>query len=201
MIHIYGSPKSSAGRCYWVLEELGLPYEKKSLDMQKKEHKSEAFLQLNPNGKVPCLVDEDFVIWESMAINTYLCEKYGRQFLGKTPQEQGLISQWSIWSLVDLQRPLIDMFIQLVFVPEERRDLDLLERSRKVALPLLAILNQSLHGKEYLVGERFTLADLNVASVTNICQAVHIDLSQNENLTRWMNHCTSRPASKKVASL
>lgn len=201
MIKIYGSPRSSARRCFWTLEELGLPYERQPLDMQKKEHKEEKFLKINPNGKIPCLIDGDFVIWESMAINTYLCEKYNKQLLGKSPEEQGEIFQWSFWSLVELQKPLIDMFIQIVFIPEERRDLDLIERSRKAAEPLLHILDAKLAGQQYLVGNRFTLADLHVSSVAMVNFAIHNDISKFKNLSQWLTTCTNRPACKKVMEM
>src|SRR3989344_9118391 len=122
MIKIYGAPRSSAGRCFWLLEELALPYQAMPVDMRNKEHKSEAFLKLNPNGKVPALVDGDVVLWESIAINHYLADKYRPELLGKTPVERGLEQQWSTWSMVDLQPPLVDLIIQMVLTTEEKRN-------------------------------------------------------------------------------
>ena len=76
MVEIYGSPRSSASRCFIVLEELGIPYKAMPIDMSNREHRSDAYLLLNPNGKIPCVNDDGFVIWESLAINHYLVEKY-----------------------------------------------------------------------------------------------------------------------------
>ncbi len=90
MITLYGPARSSAGRCFWLLEELGLSYENKPVDMMKKEHKSDWFLKVNPNGKVPALVDGNTTLFESMAINYYLAEKYKPEFLGKTVEEKGI---------------------------------------------------------------------------------------------------------------
>lgn len=65
MIKLYGSPKSSAGRCVWTLEEIGVPYELIGVNMQAKEHKSPEFLAINPNGKIPAMVDGDLTLFES----------------------------------------------------------------------------------------------------------------------------------------
>jgi glutathione S-transferase len=199
MVKIYGSPKSSARRCYWLMEELGIQYERQLLDMQKKEHKSESFLKLNPNGKIPCIVDGPFVLWESMAITQYLADKHGKSDLvGKTVEERAQIQQWTIWSIAELQRPLVDLLIQVFFMPPEKRSQDVIDKAKKAAEPLLAILDQELKGRKYLVAERFTLADLHVASVVNINYMVRNDISHFQNVSTWMDHCMSRPAFRKV---
>jgi glutathione S-transferase len=201
MIQIYGMPRSSAGRCFLLLEELGLPYEVMPLDMAKKEHKSEKFLKLNPNGKIPCLIDDGFVIWESLAINFYLADKYKPQLLGKTPQERGLVQQWSTWALAELQPPLVDMLIQLLFVPEERRNMKVVEEATQSILPLLQLLDQSLEGKSYLVGNNLTLAEFNVGSIVNIAAGLKISLDPYHNLTSWMSTLKDRPSFKKFTDL
>ncbi|MBX3021749.1 MAG: glutathione S-transferase family protein [Bdellovibrionales bacterium] len=202
MIQIYGTPRGSAGRCYMMLEEVGQPYEIMPLDMmEKKEHKSPEYLKLNPNGKVPCLIDGDFVIWESTAINFYLAEKYKPELLGRTPEEKGLIQQWSTWCMVELQPPLVDMIIQLMFVPEPKRDMALVERSKEKVPPMLAVLDQAMMGKTYLVNERLTVADFNVASVVNIAAAMKFDLSPYKNIERWFSGMKERPSFKKFIDL
>jgi glutathione S-transferase len=199
MLKIYGSPRSSAGRCFVMLEELGVPYEVMPMDMRARQHKSPEFLKLNPNGKVPVLLDGDFVIWESIAINHYLCEKYRPSLLGTGPQNRALIQQWNTWCMVDLQPPLIDMLIQLIFVPEERRDMALVERSRKKALPYLDVLEKGIGNKTYLVGEEFSVADINAGSVANLALALGISLGDKPNLSRWVKMLKSRPSFQKFA--
>jgi glutathione S-transferase len=202
MIKIYGSPRSSAGRCFLVLEELGLPYETPPFNiMERKDHKSAEFLKLNPNGKVPCLVDGDFVIWESMAINHYLVDKYRPAFLGTTPEERGLSQQWSLWTLSELQPPMVDIIVQMMFVPEDRRDLKVVEKAREKVPPLLDILERQLEGREWLVGHSFLLVDLNVASVVNIAQTLKIDLEKYKHLTAWFSRIKARPSFRKFAEL
>ncbi|MES2962695.1 MAG: glutathione S-transferase family protein [Bdellovibrionota bacterium] len=199
MLKIYGSPRSSAGRCFVLLEELGVPYEVAPMDMRARQHKSPEFLKLNPNGKVPVLVDEDFVVWESVAINHYLCEKYRPSLLGSGPRTRALVQQWSVWSMVECQPPLIDMLIQLLFVPEERRDYALIERSRKKALPFLDVLDKGIGNKTYLVGHELTVADFNVGSVANLALALGISLGDKPNVMRWVSMLKERPSFKKFA--
>lgn len=201
MITIYGSPKSSSGRCFWCLEEIGAKYEAKSVNFKEKEHKSEAYLKINPNGKVPALVDDGFVMSESMAINLYLAEKYKPELLGKSINDKAKVSQWSIWAIADLQPPLIDIFIQLVFVPEERRDTAVIEKAQKKLPDLLEILDTQLENNDYLIGNEFSLADLNVNSVVSICFHVNYDLSKYENIKRWLSKIGERPAFKKYMEL
>lgn len=201
MIYIYGSPKSSSGRVYWMLEELGLSYEAVKLNMRDKEHKSAAFLKLNPNGKIPCLKDGDFVIWESTAINHYLADKYSPALLGSSPENRGLVQQWSIWSMLELQKPLIDIFIQKIFVPEDKRDYGLIEKNEKICLPLLSILDSELESKKYIVGESFTVADLNLATVVRIASAIQMDISTFKNIQVWLSGLMDRPAFQKYIKL
>lgn len=201
MIKIYGSPRSSAGRCFWMLEELGLPYETIHLDMKNKEHKSEWYLKINPNGKVPALVDGDFVIWESMAINNYLAKKYNSPLAGKNVEEEGQILQWSFWALVDLQEPAVSWLIQEYFVPADKRNMQVIEDAKTKVTGFLKVLEKSIEGKVFLVNNRFTVADLNVASVVNVLVELKYDFSEFKIIQQWMKDCTDRPAFHKLATL
>lgn len=192
MITIYGSPKSSSGRCFWCLEEVGVGYETKSINFSEKEHKSEKFLEINPNGKVPALQDGSYVIWESMAINFYLADAYKPELLGKDVKERGSVRQWSFWAIADLQKPLIEIFIQLVFVPEERRNQKTIETNQEKIPNLLGALETSLTSKNFLVGNSFTLADLNTVSVVLILKEIKYDFSEYINLNRWMEEISER---------
>lgn len=201
MVKIYGIPRTSSGRCYLILEELGIPYENPPLDMRKQEHKSDAYLRLNPNGKVPVLVDGDFMIWESIAINNYLCDKHRPELLGKTPQERGIQQQWSTWAMVELQPPLVDIIIQMIFTPEEKRSMAVIEKARERVPPMLKILEKALEGKDYILGKSVCVADFNLASVVNIAQNFEFDFKPLPNITAWMARMKERPSFKKVAEL
>ena len=201
MINIYGSPRSSSGRCFWCLEEIGEIYDAKPLNFKEKEHKSPAYLKINPNGKAPTLTDDDFVIWESIAINFYLAETYKPELLGLDNKQHGLVQQWSLWGIAELQPPIINTFIQLIFVPEERRDNGIIEKAMAKIPGLLKVLNDALEGKNYLVGNDFTLADLNVASIATLCSEIKFDLTSYKNIQAWLTQISERPAFKKYQKL
>jgi len=201
MISIYGSPRSSSGRCFWTLEEIGVEYVAKSLDFKEKEHKSEVFLNVNPNGKVPALTDGDYVIWESMAINMYLAEAYKPELLGNNPKERGHVYQWSIWAIGDLQTPLIDIFIQMVFVPEERRDMEKVDKAKAKLPALLTMLDNALNKSDYLLGDHFSLADLNTMSVVQICDHLKYELNDYKNILKWKKTISERDGFIKYSKL
>lgn len=201
MINLYGSPRSSAGRCYWTLEEVGVPYDRKEVDMKNKEHKSPDFLKINPMGKVPAMIDGDTTLFESMAINYYLADTYKKELLGNTPGERGLVQQWSFWSIVELQGPIIEIFIQKVFMPEDKRDQKIIDHALSKLPNLLGVLNNSLSGKKYLIGNQFTLADINTASVASICPLIGVDLSAYPNITSWLGAISDRPAYQKYQTM
>lgn len=182
-----------------MLEECGLKYEVMPMDMKAKQHKSTDYMKLNPNGKIPTLVDGGFVVWESIAINRYLAEKYKPELLGKSIEDRAHIDQWSVWSMVECQPPLVDLLIQIAFVPEPHRDNNLIEKSKERIPQKLTVLDQSLQGKEYIVSNFFSLADLNLASVVNIAPALGLDIHEFKNITKWLEKIKQRPSFKKFA--
>jgi glutathione S-transferase len=201
MIQIYGQVKSSAGRCFWLLEELGLPYEQKNVDFSLKEHKSDWFLKINPNGKVPAMVDGNFTLFESMAINYYLTEKYKPSFMGNTIEEKAMTHQWSFWAISELQAPFVEILIQKVFIPEERRNYKIIEDNEKMLTDLVAVFDNSLNNKKFINGNEFTLADLNVASVVSIAHAINFSLEKYHNINKWFSAISERPSFQKYMNL
>lgn len=188
MIKLYGSKMTSAFRNHILLSEIGLDFEKAPLDMSKAEHKSADFLKLNPNGKVPCLIDGDFVLWESMAINSYLCAKYKPELLGESMEERALIEQWSYWAIVHVQPFLFRLLMS--------KDETVLKECRKTLPPMHQLLNDHLADKTYALGEKFTLADINLGSVIMVNNLVKNDISAYTNITKWLKLLLERPCFK-----
>ncbi len=197
MITIYGSKRSSAFRCIWLMEELGVPYEVKILDMAKGENKTPEYLKLNPNGKIPTLVDDGFVLWESMAINYYLLEKYeGVWLVGTTAQEHAQVNQWNFWFLIHLYEAFHPLVMQ---VYRKLPDSEATKRSHEELLPrYLKVLEDHLSNKEYMVLERFTLADLTGISVVKSAAFVNYDLGAYPHIRAWMEQVMARPAYQKL---
>ena len=201
MITLYGSARSSAGRCIWALEEAGVAFTQKDVDMKNKEHKSADFLKINPMGKVPALVDGDVTLFESMAINYYIADTYKKELLGTNALEKGLSMQWSFWATSELQPPIIEVFIQKVFVPEDKRDNNIIEKNLNKLPELLTVLNNSLADRKYLAGNQFTIGDINTASVVSICPMMGVDLGAYPNIKTWLAAISDRPAFQKYQSL
>lgn len=201
MITLYGSPRSSAGRCIWALEEAGVAFTQKDVDMKNKEHKSADFLKINPMGKVPAMVDGDITLFESMAINYYIADTYKKELLGTNALEKGLSMQWSFWATSELQPPIIEVFIQKVFVPEDKRDHNVIEKNLNKLPELLTVLNNSLADKKYLAGNQFTIGDINTASVVSICPMMGVDLGAYPNIKSWLGTISDRPAFQKYQGL
>ena len=184
-----------------MLEELGFAYQHVPLDMRNKEHKSEKYLQINPNGKVPAIIDGEYIIWESMAITSYLAKKHGSPLAPQNVEEEGHAMQWSFWALVDFQPHAVNWLVQEKFVPAEVKNEKVIEDAKAAMPRVLGVLEKGLQNKKYLLGSRFTVADVNVATCVNLLQNLGYDTSSYSNVTQWMNACMERPAFQKLQNL
>ena len=206
MLKVYtpsGTPliASSSGRCFLLLEELGLSYEPIFIDLKKGEHKSEEYLKINPNGKIPTLIDteEDFILTESMAINHYLCEKYKPELLGTSLKERANISRLNYWIISEYQMPLVHLMIQSRFMSEDKRDPKQIETLMEKVNRVNKILDQELEGKNFLNGDTISVADINVAPVASACFMLNVDISELKNFSKWIGNMCSRDTFKKLS--
>jgi glutathione S-transferase len=195
MITLYGISASRAFRCLWMLEELGLEYEHVQTNFVG-DNKQPDYLAINPNGRIPTLVDGDTVLWESMAINLYLAAKYDGGLQPKSVEDLGRATQWSFWVMTEIEKPLLEYFFHTVILPEDQRDAAVPPAAAKQLEAPLGVLDGALEGRDHLVSDRFDVADLNVASVLSWALPARLDLSAFPNVTRWLTACTSRPASQ-----
>lgn len=185
MIKVYGSPRTSASRCFLLLEELGLPYEEIPVDLARGEQKEAAYLQINPNGKVPAMIDGENVLWESCAINNYLAEKYRPELLGKDALEKAKGLQWSFWTMIELQNPLVEILIQKLFVPENKRNISTIEKNLEKLPRLFQILDNHFATHKFLTGNNINVADFNLTTVINMTSMLGINISQYTHLNNW----------------
>ena len=162
MIKLYGMPKTRSTRITWALEEVGAEYQYISVNLVKGEGQSPEFLALNPAGKVPVLVDAELVLTESAAICTYLGDRFPETGLVPRPgtAERAQYDQWCFFVLTELEQPLWTIGKHKFALPEERRVPEIKETAIWEFSRAASILAKGLAGKEYLVGGRFTMADL-----------------------------------------
>ncbi len=201
MIELYGNPRSRAMRCLWMLEEIGVPYRLIEKSTRADDLQTAEYLRLNPNARIPTLVDGSFVLWESMAINLYLAQKYEGSMHCSEAEVLGLAAQWSFWAMLEMEHLLLDLLMHRALLPEFVRDPSYAERDELLLNRPLKVLNNSLAGRKYLVGKSFTVADLNVASILAWGKMGRLDLSKHSDVTRWLDDCLSRPAYGRVRDL
>ena len=197
MVKLYGPKRGSAARCHVLAKEIGLEYEAISIDLGKGEQNSPEYLKLNPNGKVPSLVDGDFVLWESAAINNYLASRYKPELLGDSIEDKALIDQWSYWGMLEIQPHIHRIGFQKFRVPDDQRDENAIQEAVNALPGVLKILDEHLSDREYMLGDRFTLADINLGTVVMGTQRIEFDLSDYSNINRWMQMILKRPSFKE----
>jgi glutathione S-transferase len=198
MIKLYGSSMSRAGRSLWALEEAGVKFEQVLVAETRKPE----YLKINPNGHVPTLDDNGTILWESMAINLYVAEKYGKPPLWPSSVEgHGACYQWSLWCMTEVETSLIDVFMHRMMLPAEQRDEKVAVAALEKLKAPLKVLDDHLQKSDYLLGKEFTIADLNVASTLSIAQYIQLDLAPTPKAQKWLQKCLERPAHQRVGAM
>jgi glutathione S-transferase len=180
-----------------VAADLGLALEIVDVDLRKGETKTEAFLAMNPNGKVPVLVDGDFVLWESRAINGYLASlKPERGLYPDDPKRRAIVDQWSYWQAVHLspaiQRVVFERLLKTMFGmgdPDEAA----IEGQLKEIAQLLPVLDANLADKEWVAGD-LSVADFAMASTFVYRKGAGIPLDDSPHVAAWMARMEARPS-------
>jgi glutathione S-transferase len=193
---IYGIPQSRAARCLWMARELGIPHENVPVHF-KATKESPELVKANPNARIPALETEDgFTLFESMAINLYLARKHGAAS-GIAPaslEEEAIATQWSFWVMTEIEKPLLLILLHTVgMAPAEPAAL---EKAQAELQRPLGVLDRELAGQEWLMGGRFTVADLNVACVLAWAKGAKLDLAAFPHVAAWLGRCLKRPAFK-----
>ena len=194
-VKIYGPTASRAARALWAVNELGVPFEHVPIEM--KDIKSPEFLAINPNGKVPVMVDGSLTLFESMAINLYLAKKYNKNGLyPASVEDQALAEQWSFWGMTEVEKSLLTILIDMFMTAPDKRKPDVVADALKALPKPFGVLNGALQGREYLLGSKFTVADLNLASICSWSRPIKYDFTPFPNVGAWLDRCLSRPAYK-----
>ncbi len=197
-LRIYGVARTRAFRVLWMANELELDYEHVPIEIGPAGAGKPEYLAINPNGRLPAIDDGGFILWESLAITLYLAKKYG-QFYPTTLEGEGKAWQWSLWSVQEVDQGVNVWSLHALRLPPADRDPEQLTKALRVLAPLLKVLDGALAGRTHLLGEDFTVADLNVASV--IIRAIDMDLSATPRVREWLKRCLERPAARATRVL
>lgn len=163
-VKVYGVPPTRVLRALWLLNELEIEYELVPTEPLGEETRSPEFRALNPAGKLPVLVDGDVVLTESAAIQLYLAEKFPAA--GLIPEnivDRAQMYRWIFFLVTEIEQPLWRIARNTAIYPEDKRIPADIEMAAHECKAMLAVLEQHMHGREYLVGDRLSVADLNAA--------------------------------------
>jgi glutathione S-transferase len=201
-LKIYGIPRSRTFRTLWLAKELGLDYDNIAVDFTTGETRQAPYLAINPNGHVPTIDDNGFALWESMAINLYLAKKYGLGSLYPTTLEgEALTWQWSFWGMTELERHVLTAMFNRAIYAEDRRDAAAADAAEKELQDPFRVLDGAVTAAPYLLGDAFTVADLNVASVLSWARPARLDFAPFPKAADWLSRCALRPAAKAARDL
>jgi glutathione S-transferase len=199
-LRIYGVARTRAFRALWIAQELGLDYEHIPIEIGQAGARKPEYLAINPNGRLPAIDDGGFTLWESLAITLYLAKKHATGRLYPTTLEgEAKAWQWSLWSVQEVDRGVNIWSLHAVRLPPEDRDPQRLAEALKVLESPFKVLDSALAGRSYLLGDDFTVADLNVAAV--ISRAIDMDLSATPRLGDWLERCLERPPARAARAL
>jgi len=190
---LYGISGSRALRAIWGIEETGIDYEHVPVTYGP-DSKGADYLAVNPNGRIPALVDGELQLFESMAINLYLAKRYGGVLYPASAEDEARAWQWSIWAISEIEPLQMQIVIQKLFTPEEKRNPKAIEGAGKSLQRPLKVLDAALAGRDWLVGSAFSVADLNVAAVMHLMKMIDFGYAEHANVQRWASACYARPA-------
>lgn len=198
---LYGSPRTRASRCLWMLEELGLPYEHVPLNPVVGQTRTPAYLAINPLGKVPTLVDAALILTESTAINIYLAERQPTALWPGDTVARARIHQWTSWATTELEFPLTVMVRAMRAAAPELPDAALVKGCLEDCATAMGALESYLAaGHQWVADDEFTVGDINVAFSVNFV-ASRLEMDRFPTAKDWLDRCLQRPAWKRVAAL
>jgi glutathione S-transferase len=203
MIALYHSPRTRSLRVLWLLEELGLPYELHTLAFTPDSLKGADYLKVNPLGKVPSITDGELTMFESGAIVEYLLERYGNGRLAPKvgTAERGAFLQWVHFAEATCLPPLSDLAQHTIFKPETERIAALVPDAQARIATWLGVLERAAAGKQYLLGDDFTGADVMIGYSLLLTKWFGLlGEPPYANLSAYLARLERRPALQKALS-
>jgi glutathione S-transferase len=203
MLKIWGRTNSiNVQKVLWCCGELGLEYERIDAGMEFGVNSTPEYKAMNPNGLVPTIADDGFILWESHAIVRYLARKHGTGKLW--PDDLRVTAdadRWMEWSATTMWQNLRPVFWNLVRTPPEKRDMVLVEDHRKKWAANLEIVEANLAHRDYIAGKSFTMGDIPMGVAAYRWFGMPIERPPLPHFERWYKRICERPAFKQHCML
>ncbi len=195
-LKVYFAPNSRAVRTVWLLEEIGKPYELERFTLGQKEMRGPEYARINPNGRVPTLIDGETTITESTAIAQYLGAKYAPELI-PTPNASNfaMYLQWLNYAEGMIMPPINNFVVETILLPPERRNPEIAARAMKLLNRVLVAAEAHMAGREFIADE-FTVADTITGHAVIISRRFGADFSERPNLSAYADRLEARPAFK-----
>jgi len=187
-------------KALWCIEELGLPYEREDAGMQFGVVNTPEYRKMNPNGLVPTMDEDGFILWESHSIVRYLAAKHGKGVL--QPMEEharAIANQWMDWAF-SFQGSVRDAFWNLIRTPADKRDLKAVEASRLKSGEMARILDAALADRMYVAGA-FSMGDIPIGCEVQRWLRLPMERPRLPNLEAWFERLGARTAFKKIVDI
>ena len=202
MLTIYGIARTRTSRTLWMAHELGVPYRHVKTSKLDGSTVTPEFLALNPNARVPTIDDDGVVVWESVAINLYLAKRCGGPLAPRDLAEDAHMTMWSVWAMTELEPEAHEVLLHTLNLPEaERKPARIAHAMENLRRPMLVLETALTKGNGYLVGGRFTVADINAAGVVFYLRGAPDALNGWPAIAKWYRAATERPAFKTMMKL
>ena len=203
-IHLYTASTMNGWKPVVFLEEAEVEYDITPIDFSKLEQKAPDYVKLNPNGRIPTIVDrsnDNFVVFESGAILWYLAEKYGK-FLPKDPNRKSETLQWLMFQMGGVG-PMMGqaMYFQRIAAKNGEDNPFAIKRYVDESRRLMEVLNARLQGRTYLVNEEYTIADMATYTWARAYYWANVSVDGLPHLQAWFDRIDNRPATQRALEI
>jgi glutathione S-transferase len=194
-MRLYGYPNTRSTRALWALEEAAATYNYVQVNLLKGEGRSAAFLEINPGGKLPALVDGNLILTESAAICMYIADKFPAANLAPAhgSLQRAQFNQWCFFALSELEQPLWTLSKHTFALPEKYRVPEIMDTTRWEFARAATVLAAGLGEREFIVGDTLSVADILIANTLNWARARNVDV-QPTSLNAYADRMLARPA-------
>ena len=199
MLRLLGRATSgNVQKVLWLMEELGLEYQREDYGRQFGNTADEAYLSLNPTGKVPTLVDGETIVWESNTILRYLCAREDSTLLPARPAPRSAAERWMDWQLASLNGPYLDVFRESKKSEAERSPN--LPKLGEALAAQLRLLDSHLADREWLGDGEMTVAEFALGPIVHRCLNFPVSLPEFKGLRRWHDSLSNHGSFRKVVA-